>query len=606
MERLPMVRPLPGHRLEGGTPGGAPAGGPVGRALRFVSCGPPIPGFEVRIVDDRGTEIEERAEGAVEFRGPSTTSGYFRNPTASRALFDGEWLRSGDRGYVAGGELYVTGRDKDLIVRAGRNLYPYDLEAAVGEIDGVRKGCVAVFAASDPAAGTERLVVVAETRERDAGRRHGIEEAIVRVAAAQLGSGPDDVVLAPPHSVLKTSSGKIRRVAVPRSVRERRAQARRRLGADAGRPARARRGPRHGAVVGEAGGARRLHGVCRGGRRGDVRAGLARGGDGARERARPLAPWAGALPGRVPGPRHPHPGERRIEPGERRAVRARREPRELSRRPAALRGDPGAGRLYREGRACRQRLPRAAPARARGRVRQPAGPRAQRRCQPRRLRAGLCVAARWASSPRVPCTGCRGCCRSGSARSPSRWRAAPASSLSPSPARARSCVAASGSRVPGRYRSASPHRSLRHRPLRRSCRIMGRRTNPAMNRRLRRATVRRMDRAVNPSREPAAEASHGPADEPGDELTAGLGRGPADVAGRGPATGPDHEWAAAPSRGPAEGWSDQPPGGSSWARAVKLRDAARAVILAQCGEPDLGARLDVLDALRRRKREEVE
>ena len=108
------------------------------------------------------------------------------------------------------------------------------------------------------------------------------------------------------------------------------------------------------------------------------------------------------------------------------------------------------------------------------------------------------------------------------------------------------------------------------------------------------------------SREPAAEASHGPADEPGDELTAGLGRGPADVAGRGPATGPDHEWAAAPSRGPAEGWSDQPPGGSSWARAVKLRDAARAVILAQCGEPDLGARLDVLDALRRRKREEVE
>ena len=189
-------------------------GGTAERARRFVSCGPPIPGFEVRIVDDRGTELEERAEGTVEFRGPSTTSGYFRNPAASRALFDGDWLRSGDRGYVAGGELYVTGRDKDLIVRAGRNLYPYDLEAAVGEIDGVRKGCVAVFAAADPAAGTERLVVVAETREEDPERRRGIEEAIVRAAAAQLGSGPDEVVLAPPHSVLKTSSGKIRRVAV--------------------------------------------------------------------------------------------------------------------------------------------------------------------------------------------------------------------------------------------------------------------------------------------------------------------------------------------------------------------------------------------------------
>ena len=214
-EGTPAAEPsIAGSSAEGWRAGESHAGGSPGRALRFVSCGPPIPGFEVRIVDERGTELEERAEGAVEFRGPSTTSGYFRNPTATRALFDGEWLRSGDRGYVAGGELYVTGRDKDLIVRAGRNLYPYDLEAAVGEVDGVRKGCVAVFASPDPAAGTERLVVVAETREREAGRRRAIEEAIMRAAAAQLGSGPDEIVLAPPHSVLKTSSGKIRRVAV--------------------------------------------------------------------------------------------------------------------------------------------------------------------------------------------------------------------------------------------------------------------------------------------------------------------------------------------------------------------------------------------------------
>ena len=190
------------------------SGGAPGHVRRFVSCGPPIPGFEVRIVDDRGTELRERTEGAVEFRGPSTTAGYFRNAAASRALFDGEWLRSGDRGYIAGGELYVTGRDKDLIVRAGRNLYPYDLEAAVGEVDGVRKGCVAVFASADPRAGTERLVVVAETREDDAERKREIEDAITRTAVALLGGGPDEIVLAPPHSVLKTSSGKIRRTAV--------------------------------------------------------------------------------------------------------------------------------------------------------------------------------------------------------------------------------------------------------------------------------------------------------------------------------------------------------------------------------------------------------
>ena len=190
------------------------SGGPSAHVRRFVSCGPPIPGFEVRIVDNRGIELRERTEGAIEFRGPSTTSGYHRNPAANRALFNGEWLRSGDRGYVAGGELHVTGRDKDLIVRAGRNLYPYDLEAAVGAIEGVRKGCVAVFASSDPAAGTERLVVVAETREEDPGRRREIVVAVTRTASSLLGAGPDEVVLAPPHTVLKTSSGKIRRSAV--------------------------------------------------------------------------------------------------------------------------------------------------------------------------------------------------------------------------------------------------------------------------------------------------------------------------------------------------------------------------------------------------------
>ena len=199
--------------LSGGSPSDSPSDS-LGQVRRFVSCGPPIPGFEVRIVGDRGNELRERTEGAIEFRGPSTTSGYHRNPAANRALFNGEWLRSGDRGYVAGGELHVTGRDKDLIVRAGRNLYPYDLEAAVGAIEGVRKGCVAVFAASDPVSGTERLVVVAETREKDPGRRSDIMDAITRTASTLLGGGPDEIVLAPPHSVLKTSSGKIRRSAV--------------------------------------------------------------------------------------------------------------------------------------------------------------------------------------------------------------------------------------------------------------------------------------------------------------------------------------------------------------------------------------------------------
>ncbi len=185
-------------------------------ALLFPSCGQPIPGHQIRIVDDQGRELPERQEGKVEFSGPSATAGYYRNPDATRRLFPhgDAWLDSGDRGYLAGGDLYLTGRVKDLIIRGGRNIYPYELEQAVGEIEGVRKGCVAVFASADPATGSERLVVVAETRATQPEALASLRQRIQSAGVDLLGIPPDDVVLAPPHAVLKTSSGKIRRAAL--------------------------------------------------------------------------------------------------------------------------------------------------------------------------------------------------------------------------------------------------------------------------------------------------------------------------------------------------------------------------------------------------------
>ena len=183
-------------------------------ALTMVSSGVAIPGFEVRIADASGREAADREEGEIEFRGPGVTSGYHRNPEASRALFHGDWARSGDRGYLADGELYVTGRNKDVVIRAGRNLYPYVLEQAVGEVEGVRRGCVAVFGSNDPVSGTERLVVLAETRETDPARRDAMRDAIAQLTLEHLELPADDVVLAPPQTVLKTSSGKIRRTAL--------------------------------------------------------------------------------------------------------------------------------------------------------------------------------------------------------------------------------------------------------------------------------------------------------------------------------------------------------------------------------------------------------
>lgn len=184
-----------------------------GEALRFVCCGAPLPGHEVRIVDGAGHVLPERRVGHLEFRGPSATAGYYRNPAASAALFDDGWLVTGDHAYLADGELYVTGRAKEVIIRAGRNLYPYDLEQAIGALPGVRKGCVAVFGAGTDG-GEERLIVIAETAVDDAGARHRLQRQIVAAALAEFDLAPDAVILAPPHTVLKTSSGKIRRAAL--------------------------------------------------------------------------------------------------------------------------------------------------------------------------------------------------------------------------------------------------------------------------------------------------------------------------------------------------------------------------------------------------------
>jgi len=179
--------------------------------LQFPACGRALAGHEIRIVDDDDRELPERQEGRLQFRGPSCTSGYYRNPDATRQLFHNDWLDSGDRAYQAAGEVYLTGRVKDLIIKGGRNFYPYELEQAVGILDGVRQGCVAVFA-STAADGAERLVVAAEIRQN--ADTDDLQQQIRSAGVDLLGLPPDDILLVPPRTVLKTSSGKIRRTAM--------------------------------------------------------------------------------------------------------------------------------------------------------------------------------------------------------------------------------------------------------------------------------------------------------------------------------------------------------------------------------------------------------
>ena len=182
----------------------------VGDGLQFASLGCALPRMEIKVVDRQGHPAPERVEGQVLFRGPSATSGYYNNPNATRELVRGDgWLDSGDLGYFADGELYITGRAKDLIIKGGRNLYPQEIEEAAGRAEGVRGGCVVAFGVRDKANGTERLAVAAETR--DAGQADRIAQEIIREVSEAIGLPPDVVEILPPHAIPKTSSGKLRR-----------------------------------------------------------------------------------------------------------------------------------------------------------------------------------------------------------------------------------------------------------------------------------------------------------------------------------------------------------------------------------------------------------
>lgn len=179
--------------------------------IEFVSCGKPLPGHAVRIVDANGNEVSERVIGSLQFKGPSTMQGYYRNEKATKAIQNNGWWESGDLAYQADGEIFITGRKKDIIVKAGRNLYPQEIEEITAQVKGIRKGCVVAFGTVNPKQATEQLVVVAETREQRSPQQEKIVDEIIENISNAIGEPPDKVILVPPKSIPKTSSGKLQR-----------------------------------------------------------------------------------------------------------------------------------------------------------------------------------------------------------------------------------------------------------------------------------------------------------------------------------------------------------------------------------------------------------
>lgn len=179
-----------------------------GETKELVVLGRPIPGLEIRVVDPAGGEIlPDRRAGELEIRGTSVTPGYYGNPEATARLFHDGWMRSGDLAYLVDGELVICGRIKDLIIVGGRNIYPEDVERAVSDLPGVRAGNVIAFGVG-ARTHTEALVVVAESKADDP---EPVQEAIRHRTLEATGVSPRHVVLLPPGSLPKTSSGKLQR-----------------------------------------------------------------------------------------------------------------------------------------------------------------------------------------------------------------------------------------------------------------------------------------------------------------------------------------------------------------------------------------------------------
>lgn len=183
-----------------------------------ISSGAPIPGCEMRIVDASGADLSGGRLGEIAIRSVSLFDGYRNHPEQTAEVLRDGWYFTGDYGFSHEGEYYVIGRKKDIIIVAGKNIYPEDIEDAVGQVPGILPGRVIAFGMEDRNSGTEQIGVVAETSHSEDMEKKKLRRAVVR-AGMQIDVTISRVYLAPPRWLIKSSSGKpARRANMDRAV----------------------------------------------------------------------------------------------------------------------------------------------------------------------------------------------------------------------------------------------------------------------------------------------------------------------------------------------------------------------------------------------------
>jgi len=186
-------------------------------AMNMLSCGRPLANVEVKVVDDARRDLPARHLGEVVLRSDCMLSGYYRRPDLTEKAFLDGWFLTGDLGYLAEGEVYITGRKKDLIIVGGKNVYPQDLESLASEVPGVHPGRAVAFGVFSDELGTEEVVMVAEMEAAE-GSGEKTDDAAQRLSdeiRRRVTQGSDvalrQVKIVPQGWLLKTSSGKIAR-----------------------------------------------------------------------------------------------------------------------------------------------------------------------------------------------------------------------------------------------------------------------------------------------------------------------------------------------------------------------------------------------------------
>ena len=182
----------------------------VDGSREVVSVGRPVPGFEVCVRDELGHTLEERRVGRVFVRGPSVMAGYFGHPQATASALDAEgWLDTGDMGFEADGELFLTGRAKDLVIIRGANHAPQEFEECLEGVEGLRTGCSVALGFTPEGEQDEALLILAEHAPGERGE--GLEERVREAVLAGTGVRPHTVAVLEPGTLPRTSSGKLRR-----------------------------------------------------------------------------------------------------------------------------------------------------------------------------------------------------------------------------------------------------------------------------------------------------------------------------------------------------------------------------------------------------------